>query len=45
MSVLRANLYVNIFEEAKFGRILLENNRLKLIVFDIEIEEIIEWLP
>ncbi|MDY6804798.1 MAG: XisH family protein [Cyanobacteriota bacterium] len=37
--------FTDIFEGAKFGKILLDNNRLKLIVFNIDTEEIIEWLP
>jgi len=37
-------IFVNLFEEP-IGRLLLENHRLKLVVFDPETEVIRRWIP
>jgi hypothetical protein len=37
--------FADLFEGEQFAQILLENNRLKLIVFNAQTEEIIQWLP
>jgi hypothetical protein len=37
--------FADLFEGEQFAQILLENNRLKLIVFNPQTEEIIQWLP
>jgi XisH protein len=34
-----------LFEGDKFAQILLENNRLKLLVYNPQTEEIVQWLP
>jgi XisH protein len=37
--------YTELFEGDQFAQILLENGRLKLIVFDPSKEEIVKWTP
>jgi hypothetical protein len=37
-------VFVNLFEEP-IGKLLLENHRVKLVVFDIEKEAIRRWIP
>jgi hypothetical protein len=37
-------VYVNLFEEP-IGRLLLENGRVRLVVFDPETEAIRQWIP
>ena len=41
---IRAAVFESIFEEP-IGRILLENQRLRLVVFDPEAEVIVKWIP
>lgn len=36
--------FLSVFEE-RIGRLLLENNRVKLIVFDRKREVILQWIP
>ncbi len=36
--------YKDLFEGEKFGKILLENNRLKLMIFNSEDREIVKWI-
>jgi hypothetical protein len=36
--------YIDLFEEEPIGKILLENKRIKLIVFDIISEDILQWI-
>ncbi|MFY7807009.1 MAG: element excision factor XisH family protein [Limnoraphis robusta] len=36
--------YSDLFEEEQFGKILLENARLKLIIFDSKNQEIVQWI-
>lgn len=36
---------VELFEEEPLGKLLLQNNRLKLITFDVEQEVIVKWTP
>jgi len=40
----RLNAFTELFEGEKFGQILLDNNRLNLVVFNPETEEIIQWI-
>ncbi len=40
----RTSTYQSYFE-AGLGKVLLEKNRLRLIVFDEELEEISQWIP
>jgi len=37
-------VFLSIFEEA-IGRLLLENSRVKLIVFDRKEEVVLRWIP
>ena len=37
--------YSDLFEKDEFGKILLANDRLKLIVFDSQNQEIMKWIP
>jgi hypothetical protein len=37
--------FAELFEGEQFAQILLENNRLKLLVFNPHSEEIVQWLP
>jgi hypothetical protein len=37
--------FAELFEGEQFAQILLENNRLKLLVFNPYSEEIVQWLP
>lgn len=37
--------FAELFEGDQFAQILLENNRLKLLVFNPKREEIVQWLP
>ena len=37
--------YIELFEEDQFAKILLDNNRFKLIVFDPQNQEITQWIP
>lgn len=39
------NAFIELFEGDKFGQFLLDKNRLKLLVFNPQVEEIIKWLP
>ncbi len=41
---IRQEVFLNLFEEP-IGKILLENNRLRLLVFDPEQEVIVKWIP
>ena len=41
---IREAVFTDLFEEP-IGRILLENQRLRLIVFDPQAEEIMKWIP
>lgn len=36
--------FENLFEGERFGDILLENKRLKLIIFNPEAEDIVQWI-
>lgn len=38
------DMYVDLFEEP-LGRLLLENHRVRLVVFDPETEVIRQWVP
>lgn len=37
--------FAELFEGEQFAQILLENNRLKLLVFNPHSKEIVQWLP
>jgi hypothetical protein len=37
--------FSELFEGDRFAQILLDNNRLKLLVFDSQTMEIVQWLP
>jgi len=37
--------YNDLFEKDQFGKILLENDRLKLIIFDSQNQEVTQWIP
>ncbi|WP_204105466.1 MULTISPECIES: XisH family protein [Spirulina sp. CCY15215] len=39
------NAFTEIFEGDRFGQFLLDKNRLKLLVFNPQVEEIVKWLP
>ncbi|MGK7926346.1 MAG: element excision factor XisH family protein [Spirulina sp.] len=39
------NAFTELFEGDRFGQFLLDKNRLKLLVFNPQVEEIIKWLP
>lgn len=39
-----SKVYVNIFEEP-LGQLLIEDYQLKLLIFDIKKEEIVQWIP
>jgi hypothetical protein len=41
---IREAIFVDLFEEP-IGRILLENQRVRIIVFDPQAEEIVKWIP
>ena len=41
---IREAVFIDLFEEP-IGRILLENQRVRLIVFDPQAEEIVKWIP
>lgn len=41
---IREKVYLSLFEEP-IGRILLDNHRLRLIVFDPNQEVIVRWIP
>jgi len=41
---IRQAVFLDLFEEP-IGKLLLENNRMSLIVFDPQIEVIVKWLP
>lgn len=36
--------YSDLFETDQFGQILLEKNRLKLIIFNSQNQEIVKWI-
>ncbi|NER24479.1 MAG: fatty-acid synthase [Symploca sp. SIO1C2] len=36
--------YSDLFEKDQFGKILLENDRLKLIIFDSQNQEVTQWI-
>lgn len=38
------NAFTDLFEGQKFGHILLDNNRLNLVVFNPKTEEIVQWI-
>ena len=38
------NAFTELFPGEKFGQILLDNNRLNLVVFNQKIEEIVQWI-
>lgn len=40
----RSITYTTIFQDS-FGKLMLDNNRLKLLVFNADTEEIVRWLP
>lgn len=40
----RAAVFTSVFEEP-IGRVLLENQRVKLVVFDPQAEVIVKWIP
>jgi hypothetical protein len=40
----RAAVYTSIFEEP-IGQVLLENQRVRLVVFDPQVEVIVKWIP
>jgi hypothetical protein len=42
--VVPLNAFTELFEGESFGQILLDNNRLNLVVFNPEIEEIVQWI-
>jgi len=42
---IRKAVFTNLFEEESVGNILIENQRIRLIVFDPETEEIVKWIP
>ena len=37
--------FSELFEGDRFAQILLDNNRLKLLVFNLHTMEIVQWLP
>ncbi|MFG6102898.1 element excision factor XisH family protein [Leptothoe sp. EHU-05/26/07-4] len=37
--------YKELFEEDQFAKILLDNDRFKLIIFDPQNQEIVQWIP
>ena len=41
---IREIVFVQIFEEP-IGKILLENDRIRLILFNPETEEVVKWIP
>lgn len=41
---IREAVFIDLFEEP-IGKILLENQRVRLIVFDPRAEEIVKWIP
>ena len=41
---IREAIFIDLFEEP-IGKILLENQRVRLIVFDPQAEEIVKWIP
>ena len=41
---IRTAVFINVFEEP-IGKVLLDNQRLRLIVFDPEMEVITQWIP
>lgn len=41
---IREAVFVSIFEEP-IGEVLLENHRVRLIVFDPQMEVIVQWIP
>ncbi|WP_333408735.1 element excision factor XisH family protein [Microcoleus sp. T2B6] len=38
------NAFTELFEGQRFGQILLDNNRLNLVVFNPKTEEIVQWI-
>lgn len=42
---IRQAVFINLFEEEPIGNILIENQRIRLIVFDPKSEEIVKWIP
>jgi hypothetical protein len=38
------NAFTELFERKIFGQILLDNNRLNLVVFNQKIEEVVQWI-
>jgi hypothetical protein len=38
------NAFTELFEGESLGQILLDNNRLNLVVFNPKIEEIVQWI-
>lgn len=41
---IRKPIFEELFEEP-IGKVLLENSRLKLVVFDAKTEEVVKWIP
>lgn len=41
---IRKMVYLEVFEEP-IGSILLENDRIRLIVFNPKTEEVVKWIP
>jgi hypothetical protein len=41
---IREVVFVQVFEEP-IGKILLENDRIRLIIFNPETEEVVKWIP
>jgi hypothetical protein len=39
-----SDTYIDLFEEEPIGKILLRNERLKLIIFDPSLEAILQWI-
>lgn len=37
--------YADLFEGNQFAKVLLDNDRFKLIIFDPQNQEIVQWLP
>ncbi|NES79474.1 MULTISPECIES: element excision factor XisH family protein [unclassified Okeania] len=37
--------FTDLFEGEKYGQILLDNHRLKLIIFNLQTEDIVRWIP
>ncbi|MGK7926583.1 MAG: element excision factor XisH family protein [Spirulina sp.] len=39
------NAFTDLFKGDRFGQFLLDKNRLKLLIFNPQLEDIVKWLP